>query len=87
MTSLCNVPPGFTLRVQVVDVTVNKPFKYEVRRLFENHLDKYYLELYVQGKLSVVVHFAAPWDNFFKSHRKNPTHFYVYPFLITFDNF
>ena len=48
---LCNVPPGCTSRVQVVDVTVNKPFKDEVRHLFEDHLDKH-LELYVEGKLS-----------------------------------
>ena len=51
MTSLCNVPPGCTSRVQVVDVTVNKPFKDEVRRLFEGHLEKH-LELYVEGKFS-----------------------------------
>ena len=41
MSSLCNVPPGCTSRVQVVDVTVNKPFKDEVRRLFVDHLDKH----------------------------------------------
>ena len=41
MTSLCNDPPGSTSRVQVVDVTVNKPFK-----------DDKHLELYVEGKLS-----------------------------------
>ena len=53
MTSLCNVPRGCTSRVQVVDVTVNKLFKNEVRRLFEDHLDKHlYLELCVEGKLS-----------------------------------
>ena len=34
----------------MVDVTVDKPFKNEVRRLFEDHLDKH-LELYVEGKL------------------------------------
>jgi hypothetical protein len=51
MTSLCNIPPGCTSRVQVVDVMVNKPFKDEVRRLFEDHLDKN-LESYVEGKIS-----------------------------------
>ena len=49
--SLYNLPPGCTSRVQVVNVTVNKPFKDEVCRLFEDHLDKH-LELYVEGKLS-----------------------------------
>ena len=49
------VPSGCTLRVQVVDVTFNKPFKDEVRRLFEDHVDKH-LELYVEGKLS-----ASQW--------------------------
>ena len=52
ITSLCNVPPGCTSRVQGVDVTVNKPFKDEVHRLFEGHLDKH-SELYVEDKLSV----------------------------------
>ena len=37
--------------VQVLDVTVNKPFKDEVRRLFEDHLDKH-LGFYVKTKLS-----------------------------------
>ena len=46
-----HVPPGCTSRVQVVYVTVNKPFKDEVHRLFEDHLDKH-LDLYVEGKLS-----------------------------------
>ena len=41
MISLFSISLGCTLRVQVVDVVVNKPFKYEVRRLFENHLDKH----------------------------------------------
>ena len=50
MTYLCNVPPGCLSRVQVVDVTFNKPFKDEVSRLFEDHHDKH-LELYVEGKL------------------------------------
>ena len=40
-----------TSRVQVVDVMVNKPFKDEVRRLFENHLDSNF-ERYVEGKIS-----------------------------------
>ena len=51
MTSLCNIPPGCTSLVQAADVTINKPFRDEVRRLFEDHLDKH-LELYVEGKLS-----------------------------------
>ena len=51
MISLCNVPPGCTSHVQVVDVAVDKPFKDEVRRLFEDYLNKH-LELNVEGKLS-----------------------------------
>ena len=47
----CNVQPGCTSRVQVVDVTVNKPFKDEVRLLSEDHLDKH-SELHVEGNLS-----------------------------------
>ena len=47
MKSLCNLSSG----VQVVDVTVNKPFKDEIRRLFDDHLDKH-LELYVKGNMS-----------------------------------
>ena len=39
-TSLVNVPPGCTFRVQVVDVLINKPFKDEVHSLFEDNLDK-----------------------------------------------
>ena len=39
-TSLVNIPPGCTSRVQVVDVLINKPFKDEVRSLLEYHLDK-----------------------------------------------
>ena len=47
-----NVPPGCTLCVQVVDVTVNKQFKpFKPFGLFEGHQDKH-LELYVEGKLS-----------------------------------
>ena len=41
MTFLSNGPPGYTSRVQVIDVMVNKPLKDEVRRLFEDHLDKH----------------------------------------------
>ena len=51
MTSLCNVPPGCTSRVQVVDVLVNILFKDEVCRLLEDQLDKH-LESYPEGKLS-----------------------------------
>ena len=37
-TKLSNVPPGCTSRVQVLDVSVNKPFKTQVRDQFEEHL-------------------------------------------------
>ena len=50
-TSLVNVPPGCTSRVQVVDLLINKPFKDEVRSLFEDHLDKI-LYQYVDGKIN-----------------------------------
>ena len=50
-TSLVNVPPGCTSRVQVVDVLINKPFKDEVRALLEDHLDKN-LYQYVDGKIN-----------------------------------
>ena len=50
-TSLVNVPPGCTSRAQVVDVLISKPFKDEVRSLFEDHLDKN-LDQYVDGKIN-----------------------------------
>ena len=50
-TSLVNVPPGCTSRVQVVDVLIKKPFKDEVHSLFEDHLDKN-LDQYVAGKIN-----------------------------------
>ena len=50
-TSLVNVQPGCTSRVQVVDVLINKPFKNEVSYLFEDHLDKN-LDQYVDGKIN-----------------------------------
>ena len=49
-TSLVNIPPGCTSRVQVDDVLINKPFKDEVRSMFEDHLDKN-LDEYVHGKI------------------------------------
>ena len=51
-TSLVNVQPGCKSRVQVVDVLIDKPFKDEVRSLFEDHLDKN-LDQYVDGKINV----------------------------------
>ena len=50
-TSLVNVSPGCTTRVQVLDVLINKPFKDEVHSLFEDHLDKN-LDQYVDGKIN-----------------------------------
>ena len=52
-TSLVIVPPEFTSRVQVVDVLINKPFKDEVRSLFEDNLDKY-LNQYVDDKINAI---------------------------------
>ena len=51
ITSLVNVSPGCTSRVQVVEVLMNKPFKDEVRSVFEDHLDKN-LDQYVDGKIN-----------------------------------
>ena len=50
-TSLVNVPPGCISRVQVVDLLINKPFKDEVRSLFEDHLDKK-LDQYLDCKIN-----------------------------------
>ena len=50
-TSLLNVPLGCTSRVQVVDVLINKPFKDEVRSLFEDHVGKIF-DQYVGGKIN-----------------------------------
>ena len=50
--SLVNVLPGCTSRVQIVHVLLNKPFKDEVRSLFEDHLDKN-LDQYLDGKINV----------------------------------
>ena len=44
-TELVNVPPGCTSRVQPLDVSVNKPFKEEVKR--QNNL-----QLYTESKFS-----------------------------------
>ena len=50
-TSLVNVPPGCTSRVQFVDVLINKLFKGEERSLFEDHLDKNH-DQYVNSKIN-----------------------------------
>ena len=50
-TSLVSVPPDCTSRVQFVDVLINKPFKDEVRSLFEDHLDKNH-DQYVNSKIN-----------------------------------
>ena len=48
-TTLINVPGGTRSRVQPLDVSIKKPFKNDVRELFEQNLDAD-LELYVIGK-------------------------------------
>ena len=50
-TELVNVPPGCTSRVQPLDVSVNKPFKEEVKRQHEKHTSDN-LQLYTESKLS-----------------------------------
>ena len=48
-TAFVNLPPGLTGYVQVVDVVVDKPFKYSIKS--EKHLEDH-VEMYTQGKLS-----------------------------------
>ena len=50
-TLLINVPPGCTSRVQLLDVSVNKPFKNAVKIQFEKHLQEN-LTMYSEGKIS-----------------------------------
>ena len=50
--SLVNVPPVCTSPVKVIDVLINKPFKDEVRSLFdEDHLGEN-LDQYADGKIN-----------------------------------
>ena len=58
-TSLANLPPGCKSRVQVVNVMINKPFKDEVRSLFEDHFDKI-LDQYVDGEINASK--RSPYD-------------------------
>ena len=51
-TELINIPPGCTSRVQVVEVSVSKPFKDRVRYQFEEHLDKN-VTRYMKGDIKV----------------------------------
>ena len=39
-TELVNVPPGCTSRIQPLDVCINKPFKYAVKRQHEAHMSE-----------------------------------------------
>ena len=50
-TTLVNIPSGLTPYVQVVDVSVNKPFKDKVRFQSENHLSEH-SDLYTGGKIT-----------------------------------
>ena len=50
-SKLVNVPPGCTSRVQPLNVSINKPFKEEVKRQQEKHMSDN-LQLYTEGKLS-----------------------------------
>ena len=50
-TELVNVPPRCTSWVQPLDVSVNKPFKEEVKRHHEKHMSDN-LQLYTESKLS-----------------------------------
>ena len=50
-TKLVNVPPGCTSRVQLLDVSFNKPFNDVVKQLFEKHLEEN-LSRYPEGEIS-----------------------------------
>ena len=50
-TVLVNIPPGCTIKVQVLDVSINKPFKDYLRTQFEKHRDENF-ELYISNKLT-----------------------------------
>ena len=50
-TELVNVPPGLTPYVQILDVVVNKPFKNDIKRQSEKHMEEN-LEKYTEGKLT-----------------------------------
>ena len=47
-TTLVLVPGGFTSRVQNIDVSFDKPFKYAIRRLSEEHLAENF-DLYTEA--------------------------------------
>ena len=50
-TELVYVPPGYTSRVQPLDVSFNKPFKGVVRQQFEKHLEEN-LQRYTEGEIT-----------------------------------
>ena len=50
-TVLVNIPPGFTSKVQPLDVSINKLFKDYLRTQFEKHHDEN-IELYISNKLT-----------------------------------
>ena len=50
-TVLVNIPPGCTSKVQLLDVSINKPFKDYLRTQFEKHRDENF-ELYISNKLT-----------------------------------
>ena len=52
-TALVNIGGGITSYLQVVDVTVNKPFKDYVKTMSEEHIEDN-LKLYTEGKITTL---------------------------------
>ena len=50
-TVLQNIPGGLTAYLQVLDVTVNKPFKADIQKQSEEHLQQN-LDAYTNGKIT-----------------------------------
>ena len=47
-----NIPPGLTSYIQVLDVSINKPFKDKVRKQSEKHVEEN-IDRYAEGKIPV----------------------------------
>lgn len=50
-TELVNVPPGCTIRIHALDVSINKPFKEAVKGQHEAHMSVN-LQFHTEGKLT-----------------------------------
>ena len=54
-TSLVNIPPELTSYIQVLDVSINKPFKDEIIKQSEKHVEEN-IDRYAEGKIPVSEH-------------------------------